>query len=355
MTQLDFYTFFRKLLKQISFLYFPDRGCDPKHPLDASWGINKTTGEKEPEDLVFTRQMAALYNKDAYDGKERVLEIHFTDLDHTYQIRLNQTGSQIFTDGSLSPTTRIDTPFSVWSAISRGEIGGAEALGKQLYTVSGDFSLMINWDKFFGSTSAVKNPEKKSPNMIEKKNPSMMTMLIPWIAFWTAVSITPKVGALIALIVVAAIPFIMRNHEFEIWDQLSMIAVAVLSAAANVTGNGDIPTNIGYFVFGLFWLLSCLTKEPLCAAYVKYNYGGESAHQNPLFMKTNYILAAAWGLLYVLTAVWTFLLRGAGFGNLLIIVNNLIPILMGFFTIWFEKWYPAKMARGKRKEENSAL
>lgn len=65
-------------------------------------GYNKTTGEKEPEDLIFTRQMAALYNKDAYDGKERVLEIHFTDLDHTYQIRLNKTGSQIFTDGSLS-------------------------------------------------------------------------------------------------------------------------------------------------------------------------------------------------------------------------------------------------------------
>ena len=29
MTQLDFYTFFRELLRQISFLYFPDRGCDP--------------------------------------------------------------------------------------------------------------------------------------------------------------------------------------------------------------------------------------------------------------------------------------------------------------------------------------
>ena len=66
-------------------------------------------------------------------------------------------------------------------------------------------------------------------------------------------------------------------------------------------------------------------------------------------MKTNYILAAAWGLLYVLTAVWTFLLRRAGFGNLLIIVNNLVPILMGFFTMWFEKWYPAKMAREKKK------
>lgn len=315
---------------------------------DASWGISKTTGEKEPDDLVFTRQMAALYNKDAYDGKERVLEIHFTDLDHTYQIQLSKTGSEVFTDGSLSSTTRIDTPFTVWSAISRGEIGGAEALGKQMYTVSGDFSLMIDWDKFFESTSVVKKTEKTPQNTIEQKKPSMMTMLIPWITFWIAVSIHPEVGAVITLLVVATIPFIMRKHNFVIWDQLSMAAVALLSAAANITGNGALPTNIGYLVFGLFWLLSCLTKEPLCAAYVKYNYGGESAHQNPLFMKTNYILAAAWGVLYVLTAIWTFLFKKAGLGNVLILVNNLIPALMGLFTAWFEKWYPARMARGKR-------
>ena len=316
---------------------------------DASWGISKTTGEKEPDDLVFTRQMAALYKKDAYDGKERVLEIHFTDLDHTYQIRLSKTGSEVFTDGSLSSTTRIDTPFTVWSAISRGEIGGAEALGKQMYTVSGDFSLMIDWDKFFGSTSGVKKTEKAPQNTIEQKKPSMMTMLIPWITFWIAVSINPEVGAVITLLVIATIPFIMRKHNFVIWDQLSMAAVALLSVAANITGNGALPTNIGYLIFGLFWLLSCLTKEPLCATYVKYNYGGESAHQNPLFMKTNYILAAAWGVLYVLTAVWTFLLRKIGFGNTLILVNNLIPVLMGLFTAWFQKWYPARMARGKRK------
>ena len=316
---------------------------------DASWGISKTTGEKEPDDLVFTRQMAALYNKDAYDGKDRVLEIHFTDLDHTYQIQLSKTGSEVFTDGRLSPTTRIDTPFTVWSAISRGEIGGAEALGKQMYTVSGDFSLMINWDKIFGSASVVKKTEKTPQNTIEQKKPSMTTMLIPWITFWIAVSIHPEVGAVITLLVVATVPFIMRKHKFVIWDQLSMAAVAILSAAANITGNGVLPTNIGYLVFGLFWLLSCLTKEPLCAAYVKYNYGGENAHQNPLFMKTNYILAAAWGTLYVLTAIWTFLFKKAGFGNVLILVNNLIPILMGLFTAWFEKWYPARMARGKRK------
>lgn len=314
---------------------------------DASWGINRTTGEKEPEDLVFTRQMAALYNKSAYDGKERVLEMHYTDLNHIYQIRLGKEGSEVVADGSLTSTTRIDTPFAVWLAISRGEIGGAEALGKQMYTVSGDFSLMIDWDKFFGSTAAVDKAETTSSDTTEQKKPTMSAMLIPWITFWIAVSINPSPGAVIALTVAAAIPLLMRNHKLVIWDRLSIFAVAVLSAAANITGNGNVPTNAGYLIFGLFWLISCLTKEPLCAAYVKYNYGGESARQNPLFMRTNYILAAAWGLLYVLTAAWTFLFRNAGITNTIIIVNNLIPVLMGLFTLWFQKWYPARMARGK--------
>lgn len=317
---------------------------------DASWGISKTTGEKEAEDLVFTRQMAALYNKDAYDGKERVLEICYTDLKHTYQIKLDDKGSEVFTDQSLAATTRIDTPFTVWSAISRGEIGGAEALGKQMYTVTGDFSLMVNWDKYFSSPSAVKETEKTSQSETVLKNPSMMTMLIPWITFWIAVSVNTEKGSVIALLVASAIPFIMRKHKFVIWDQLSMVAVAILSAIASLTGAGDISTDIGYLVFGLFWLGSCLTKEPLCATYVKYNYGGEAAHKNALFMKTNYILAVAWGTLYVLTAVWTFLLKKAGVGVALIVVNNLMPVLMGIFTGWFEKWYPARLARGSKKQ-----
>ena len=37
--QLDFYTFFRELLRQISFLYFPDRGCNPKWLLFSRQGV----------------------------------------------------------------------------------------------------------------------------------------------------------------------------------------------------------------------------------------------------------------------------------------------------------------------------
>ncbi len=317
---------------------------------DASWGIDRSTGEKESEDLIFTRQMAALYNVQAYDGKDRVLEMHYTDLGTTWQILLGKEGSKVFTDGSLIATTRIDTPYSVWLSIAKGEIEGPEALGRQMYSVSGDFSLMIHWDKFFGDQKREAGNKKEETGESDGlKPPAMISMLILWMALWIAVSIDPMVGSAVTLAITALVPLLMRKHRFVIWDQISFAAAALLAAAANITGNGDLPTNAGYLIFGLMWLGSCLTKEPLCAAYVKYGYGGDSALRNPIFMRTNYILAACWGMLYVLTAVWTWIFRRMGLGNSLLVINNLVPVVMGMFTVWFEKWYPAWAARGGKR------
>ncbi|MBR6341146.1 MAG: NAD(P)H-dependent oxidoreductase [Treponema sp.] len=319
---------------------------------DASWGVSRENGQKETEDLVFTRQMASLYNKNSYDGKDRVLQMNYTDRGSSYQILLDKEGSKVYTDGSLTATTIIDTPYDVWAAISRGEMSGSEALGKQLYKVNGDFSLMMNWNKFFGGVEAAaeKTPASSSVSAAgsaEPAKPSMASMLIPWISFWVGVGINSKLGSLIAMAAFALVPLIMRKFKFVIWDRLSFVAVAALSMFANLTGQGQLAVNIGYLVFGLFWLISCLFKQPLCAAYVKYSYGGDSADKNPLFMRTNYILAACWGILYILTAVWTFFLNKTSFAGYLIIVNNLVPVVMGIFTGWFVKWYPARLARGK--------
>lgn len=318
---------------------------------DASWGVSKETGKKVSPDLTFTRQMAALYNPASYDGKDRVLEICYTDLGHTYQILLGKDGSKFVTDGSLTATTRIDTPFDVWKSLSRGEMRGDVALAKQLYRVSGDFSLMMNWDTFFGGQTGKKTetvPEKAAP---DKGKPTMVTMLIPWITLWVAVAINAELGAVITLLVGALLPLVMRQHRFTLWDELSIGAVGALSFAAYLTGRGDLVTNAGYLCFGLLWLGSCLTKEPLCASYVKYNYHGDDALNNPIFMKTNYILAAAWGVLYLLETVWTWLFRSAGLGIWVIIVNNVTPVFMGIFTAWFEKWYPAYVASGGRRKK----
>ena len=321
---------------------------------DASWGINKETGEKLAEDLIFTKQMACLYNKDSWNGKDRILEIFYTDIGKTYQLLLGKDGSTVITNGSLSSTTRIETSFELWKKISRKEISGEEALAKQMYKVTGDFNLMMNWGKIFGKENKDSSSSEKGQGLSKDdassqlKPPSMTSMLLPWICFWIAVSINSKTGSLITLGCCALIPLLMRKHRLIIWDQLSIFFVAAMSIIANITDKGTIITNIGYIIFGLFWLISCLTKEPLSAAYVKYDYGGQNALKNPLFMKPNYILSACWGVTYLFTSVWTFFLNKAGFVILIPIINNLVPVVMGIFTAWFSKWYPKWKAGGGR-------
>lgn len=313
---------------------------------DASWGISKDNGEKEDESLIFTRQMAALYNRDRFDGRERVLEICYTDLGKTYRIKLGKDGAEVLTDESLRATTRIDTPFSVWLALSRGEMRGDEALAKHLYTVSGDFSLMMNWDRYFGTEEQAEDRKPVQMLVTEKKPPRMQNMLFAWIALWVAVSVEPRIGALITLAVCSLLPLITERYGLCRYDRLSFALVAGLAVYAAVTGNGFVAVNAGYLVFGLLWLGSCLTKEPLCAAYVKYSYG-KDALQNPIFMRTNYILAAAWGLVYIVIAAVSYYLSGKVPALVLSIVVQAMPILMGLFTAWFQNWYPSRVAAGK--------
>lgn len=332
-----------KTRQELSELLFPKETFEAM--ADASWGVDRETGEKEDESLVFIRQMAALYNKGNYDGKDRVLEICYTDLGKTYQILLGKEGAKVCTDGSLAATTRIDTPWDVWLSISRGEMRGDEALAKHLYRTSGDFSLMMHWDKYFGSTDPSKTARKSTSAEKAKKPPVMITMLAAWITLWVALSIHAQTGALVTLGVCACLPLIMARHELCVCDRISLAAVGLLAVFAVATGAGQAAVNLGYLLFGVLWLGSCLTKEPLCAAYVKYGYG-DDALRNPIFLKTNYIIAAAWGVLYLLIALWTFLLSGRIPGLALVLLNQIMPLLLGIFTVWFQSWYPAKVAAG---------
>ena len=314
---------------------------------DASWGIDQVSGEKADEQLSFTRQMVAVYNKENFDGQERVLEICYSDLGKTYQILLGKNGSKVFTDESLKATTRIETPWEVWTAIARGEIRGDDALAKGLYKVTGDFSLMMRWDDFFGSRS--KKSVAKDVYKKEEK-PVMITMLAAWITFWVAVSINANIGAMITMAVCASLPLIMAiaKKTLNIYDKISICTVSLLSVFAMQSGMSTVAIVAGYLCFGLMWLLSCFTKEPVCAAYVKYHYNGEDALNNPIFMKTNYILAAGWGILYILIAIWSWFLLKADQIILLQIINNSATIAMGIFTGWFEHFYPAHLAaRGR--------
>ncbi len=98
---------------------------------------------------------------------------------------------------------------------------------------------------------------------------------------------------------------------------------------------------VSYLAFGVMWLASCLGGLiPLTAHYSKNGYGGDDALKNLLFVKTNRIL-------YLLTAVISWFLMRSPVSRLAGLINSVLPALMGIFTAWFQKWYPARVARGK--------
>lgn len=329
---------------------------------DASWGVDRESGQKEDESLIFTRQMAALYRKENYPGKDMVLEMYYTDLDKRYQILLGAEGSKTLTENFTEFTTKIETPYTVWKDIASGKISGEEAMMQQLYRVKGDFNLMLRWDDYFGGTSGAGSGgggEKGQTAAGQSggqggihmpiKETTMNQLLVPWITFWVAVAIDGFAGSLVSIGVCALTGLIFYRNKKTIYDVITQVCVALFSILVLLGVSTRLVVPLAYLGFGLMWALSCFTAIPLTAHYSMNDYNGEAALKNPLFMKTNRILTLAWGILYLLTPIWTYVLMGTKIASLTGAVNSILPALMGMFTNWFQKWYPAWVARGGKR------
>lgn len=331
---------------------------------DASWGVGES-GEKEDPSLVFTRQMAALYRKESWQEHDVVLDMNYTDIGKVYRITLGQNGSRVeveLEDGfAVGFTTRINTPFDVWRSIASGEIAGDEALMKHLYSVEGDFDLMMHWDDYFGAaSSACAGAGGNVPDALEGVNSrdggngksasdsktNMLLLLIPWIVFWVVASIDGFWGSLVSVAVCVLLPVLMHRTKATLYDQISGLGVGACSVALLAGASPILVIPVSYLLFGLMWTVSCFLKVPLTAHYSKNSYNGEAALRNPIFMRTNRILTAAWGVLYLVTPIWTYFIMQTDASSYVGAINSVLPALMGAFTAWFQKWYPRHIARG---------
>lgn len=315
---------------------------------DASWGVRREDSAKPGTSqtaklspaLAFTRQMAALYNPASWNGQDRVLEFFYTDAGETYQIVLGKDGQRVLESDFLPCTTRIETPLSVWQRIGSGELNGQQAMMEHLYRVTGDFSVMLHWDEIFGLGAAA----PKLPAAPQKKT-NMTLMLLPWMTIWIALSIQARIGACIGLAVCGLLPFAFLKYRMTVFEPCSMLAVGSICV---LTLLDALPLTVllpvSYLLFGLMWGVTVFRPLPLTAHYSMNGYGGETALQNPLFLRTNRILTACWAVLYLLTPIWTWQLMQTSVSYLTGAFNSVLPILLGIFTAWFQRWYPAHYA-----------
>ncbi|MCL2608171.1 MAG: NAD(P)H-dependent oxidoreductase [Methanomassiliicoccaceae archaeon] len=303
---------------------------------DASWNITEKDGVTSDGSLNFTTQMAALYRP---DGVERVLELCFTDIQKTYQILLTGSGSEVITDGFRRYTTKIETPFSVWSSIAKGEISGQTAYFQRRFKVLGDFDLMLRWDELFGVSVSERPADEK------RKRPNMLVLLVPWIIFWVIVPIDPTAGSAAGIMAAASLPLLWLVFRPVVFEQITVPVVIGLSAAILLGTDVRFIVSASYLAFGLIWFTGAFTRTPLSAYYSAAKYGGGRAFDNPLFMRTNRILTAAWGILYLVTPAWTYVIMGTEMSAYIGLINSVCPLIMGVFTVWFQKWYPAQWSR----------
>ena len=328
--------------RQLEQLLYPRKTFEAM--ADASWGISRENGTAEDEAISFTRQMAALYNPASYDGTTRVLEMDYTDRGVSCCVVLGPDEATIVTDGSVSPTTSVHTPYTVWQDIAQGKVSGVDALAQHRYRVTGNFDLMIRWDELFGGEERPEEPGgagRENAGTAALKPPVMLAMLTPWIAFWTAMSISPTSGPAITIAICAAAVLLLSRHERTIYDSLSLATVLLLVAASVVGAPLAVLLALSFVVFGLMWLVSALWFTPMSARYVMGSYGGEKALGNSIFIKTNRIICVVWGVTYLVAAAAAYVLP-----QFTALISQLLPLPAAIFTVVFQRWYPAHVARG---------
>lgn len=318
---------------------------------DASWGVSDDGAAPSSQAISFTRQMAALYDPTAWEH-DIILQMDYTDEGVSAQIVLTKDGQRVITEDFLPCTTCIRTPLSVWQAIARGEMSGTQAMMDRLYTVEGDFDTMLRWDDLFGAGGSTAHNEgahdgAQAQRDGDTRRTNMGVMLLAWIVCFTVVPIDAQVGGIASILAAGMTPLAFLRWKPTPYECVTVAVVTMVGMAALLGVPTTMVVPASYFVFGIMWLSSVFVKLPLSAHYSMNEYGCEKALSNPLFISTNRILSCCWGVLYLLTPIWTYFFMRSSIASYVGLVNSVLPALMGVFTAWFQRWYPAHYARGQ--------
>lgn len=324
---------------------------------NANWELKQVQpkSDQNREDLahqeeLFLKQMVASYRPEGY-RKDLLIKIIFSgemDSNKPYFLKVSTDSCELKTVKIGVPDLIIETPFDVWLEISEGQRNGAQAMMDGLYRVSGDFDIMNYLSDMFGGAS--QQSQEKKDQVEGHKSPNMNLFLFPWIALWVVLPIEAinHLAGIIAIGLCSLVALLGIKIKLTVYDHLTITLVPILGLLSLQNFDSIILICLSYFLFGMIWLISTLSPKPLTAHYSATRYGGSSAFDNPLFIKTNLILTKCWGFWYLLIAPISFFLLNSPLKQWTGVLNQVAPLFLGIFTIWFQKWYPSWIAGGKK-------
>jgi putative sterol carrier protein len=177
---------------------------------------------------------------------------------------------------------------------------------------------------------------------------------LPWIVYWSlsgpGLDVAGMGGALVVALLLNGYRVYTRNYKTLELVTLGYFVVAFFVTA--LTGTRLFVTYGGVLVqlalAGVAWG-SLARRNPFTYEYAKEDWD-PAFWTNPIFVETNQIITAVWGLIFTLNVLLNFVKLGLLFPASLI-VGVILPqvgVVGGIaFSIWFPRYYPQRAAARK--------
>ncbi|MGB9885611.1 MAG: NAD(P)H-dependent oxidoreductase [Moorellales bacterium] len=283
----------------------------------------------------------------------------------TYVLRLRSGRCTVHRGTVTRPHLTIRTPSEVWVKIARGELSGQTAYVKGMYQVEGDFGLLLRLADLFPGPQGRSRPTEPAAASAPEPAPQPATpeptpagpirlpgmawltlAFLPWIAFWATEDLPilgegVRLGLPLAL--AATLWFYRRRYRQATWMETGSALYFFLLAAATLAGSDffrHYREVLGYLALAGLWFGTLATEVPLTAEYSKWSYP-PALWRQPVFLRTNAVITAVWGGIYLVQAALALAENAAGPAWEWILARNLLLVPGLAFTAWFKDWYPA--------------
>lgn len=286
----------------------------------------------KPSETKVLAQLTAFANRyqPVHYKNDIILEFVFTNLDSRYQLVMGVTDCVVKSADFVDFTTQIEISFDIFEEVAFKGLCIKEVILNNDCQINGAFATIIAFEDYFDLT-------KKE--IIKKA--TLNLMIIQWMMIWMVMSFDVFWGSIAGIVYSSLMPLLSRKFLLTFYDRLSIFLVTALCLLGLVAVDETLIVCTSYFLFGAMWLGSCLTKAPLTVHYKlgKFGYRG---YYNQIFLDSNRIITAMWGVYYLIVTGTTYLLDVNGMRSLSGILNLLIPVLLGLVTVKFVKIYPEK-------------
>ena len=334
----------------------------PGTPLPLPTSLDTMRGMVAGMAMIFNSEAAGDQSADSDEALKAVAQFKVSGKEPgEYYLNIADRKCAAFEGVHPEPTVTINTPSEIWLAVSTGELNATEAFIKKKYTVDGDMGLMMRFNELFPSGDSPppppSHPLTPTPENTVQRGPLKFGMhwltvaFIPYIFYWSTID-SPDLSAGVKI----GIPLVLgvllwayrRAYNSSVWIETGAPIYFAVAGLVTLLGSNFFIT-YGHAVANLvmcgIWMSSLGTQVPLTAQHSRWKVPS-AMWTMPGFIRTNAVITAFWAGFFLMMAATALIGEYDSLHREAWILGRNVLLIPTFgFTIWFQNWYPIRLAK----------